>query len=94
VAELTIEKSGPELFGFQLNSPDGSVTKLQFKKDGTSTRTISAKGLYLLDWVVRGPQGKEFSYKVDLDGTVVEELKKARISRAQWEAGYIPVAVK
>lgn len=94
MADLKVKKTGPELFSFQLNFPDGAIKSMRFKKDGTSTRVLSDSGVYLLDWAVRGKEGAKFSYKVEIDGQTVEELKEAQLSAAQWEAGYIQITVK
>jgi hypothetical protein len=93
MVELKIEKNGPELFSFQLHFPDGSIKVMRFKKDGTSTRRLADAGLYLLDWAVRGKEGSKFSYKVEIDDRVLEELKEAEVSGAQWEGGYLSFTV-
>jgi hypothetical protein len=89
MVELKIKKNGPELFSFRLHLPDGSVKVVRFRKDGTSTRPLADAGLYLLDWAIRGKEGTKFSYRVEVDGRIVEELKEAEVSGAQWEGGYI-----
>jgi hypothetical protein len=93
MVELKIAKNGPELFSFRLHFPDGSIKAVRFKKDGTSTRRLADPGLYLLDWAVRGKEGSKFSYKVEIDRRVLEELKEVEVSGAQWEGGYISFTV-
>jgi hypothetical protein len=94
MATLKIDKQGPQLFGFDLLRPDGTSSRIGFKADGPAEIVLNVVGQYALDWVVRGAEGSEFSYKVSLDDTVVEELPRTKISSAQSEVGHISFEVK
>lgn len=86
---LKIEKSGPTLFGFKHTGPGGSATTCSFTSSGTFETELTPAGTHHLEWEVRGAPGTKFSYKVTLDGTVVEELPDASVSAGQREVGSI-----
>jgi hypothetical protein len=75
MAELKIEKKGPDLFSFQLQWKENAKTRKQtlpFNKDGVSTRKLDT-GTYALGWALTGDPGDEYSYKVTLSDDLVEE---------------------
>ena len=95
MAELVVEKSGPELFGFHLQRMQGSKHKqetLKFNKDGKATRQL-AKGLYALGWALTGAPGDEWKYSVTLDGEEVE-TNEGTLEDELTEGGAIRVEVK
>jgi hypothetical protein len=92
VATLTIEKSGPPLFGFQLHTPEGHTINLAFDSSGKA-QILLAPGNYVIDFVVRGPFGTPFSFTITLNDHVVSEVDNATISAMQFEAGHLPLTV-
>lgn len=75
MAQLVVEKSGPELFGFHLQRRQGKKQKqesLRFSKDGKATKQLP-RGTYALGWALTGASGDEWKYSVTLDGAEIEK---------------------
>lgn len=95
MAELVVEKSGPDLFGFHLQRMEDKKHRqetLRFSRDGKATKQLS-KGLYALGWALTGVPGDEWKYAVTLDGEEVE-TNEGTLSGKLTEGGAIRVEVK
>lgn len=95
MAELVVEKSGPELFGFHLQRMQDKKHKqetLRFNKAGKATKQLT-KGLYALGWALTGAPGDEWKYAVTLDGEEVE-TNEGTLEDELTEGGAIRVEVK
>lgn len=75
MATLKVEKSGPELFSFELQwkvNGKKRKQKLKFDTKGETANRELKKGTYALGWVATGDPGDSFSYTVTLDDEELE----------------------
>jgi hypothetical protein len=95
MAELVVEKEGPELFGFHLQRKEGDKHKqesLRFNKDGKVTKQLP-KGTYALGWALVGSAGDKWKYVVTLAGKALEKNDGTLTQETRSEGGAILVEV-